>query len=38
MSRIAPAFCTTCRTQVMAQARSPSHVLHLLLTVFTMGL
>ncbi|HKC62192.1 MAG TPA: hypothetical protein VKB86_01080 [Pyrinomonadaceae bacterium] len=32
------AFCSACNRQVLARKRTPSHVLHLLLTIFTFGL
>jgi len=31
-------FCAHCQANTMATAQAPNHVLHLLLTLFTMGL
>lgn len=31
------AFCSHCQTQVMAQGTKPNHILHLILTLATMG-
>jgi hypothetical protein len=31
-------FCTGCNRQTLARRKTPSHVLHLLLTIFTAGL
>jgi hypothetical protein len=32
------AYCNRCQKHVMAQATTPNHVLHLILTVLTAGL
>lgn len=38
MGKQAGKFCHHCERKVMATAETPNHVLHLLLTLFTMGL